>query len=172
MLNEGILRLICPHLERRDSDNGVVCVLSVVVGRGMNRERESVYQICIYVFCGLFSQTVGVRCAFGQTSTIIRLSFGYLSVILRSCLLIGGCKDGILLVRLSLIYGILCAKSAELFALARRIYSLKCTPYISSVRLFRFTVIIGYPTELFADYMLKGGDNNGAGGCDLLGITC
>ena len=81
----------------------------------MNCERETVDQVCIYAFCGLFSQTVGVRCAFGQTSTIIRLSYGYLSVILRSCLLIVGCKYGILLVWLSLLYGILCAKSEGLF---------------------------------------------------------
>ena len=134
-------RGICRLGERRDFDNETVCILSVVVGCGVNRERETVDQACIYAFCGLFSQTVGVRCAFCQTITIIRLSFGYLSVILRSCLLIVGCKDGILLVRLSLLYGILCAKSEGLFALARRIYSLKCTPYISSVRLFRFTVI-------------------------------
>ena len=127
----GNLGGICPLSERRGFDNGVVCVPSVVVGCGTNCERETAYQVCIFAFCGLFSQTVGVRCAFGVVSIIIRLSFGYLTVILRSCLLIGGCKDGILLVRLSLIYGILCAKSEGLFALARRIYSLKCTPYIS-----------------------------------------
>jgi len=43
------------------------------------------------------SRTVWVRCAFSVNSTIIRLSFGYLSVILRSCLLISRCKDSVLL---------------------------------------------------------------------------
>ena len=98
---------------------------------------KTIYQICVQIY-GFFSKYTNknavfvlkdgilgglacdfrcymLRCGVGTSSTIIRLSFGYLSVILRSCLLIGGCKDGILLVRLSLIYGILCAKSEGLF---------------------------------------------------------